>query len=153
MSRPLSSRQASTAERLRYLELGLGVDAALEEAIRLLRIVACQEHLRSDVRRARGALGRLERAWREVRADLLAYVWGDLRVRVPDARAGREIRGRASLLASLTPAVPPAVILTLADDLLEHWTRTRVDGPALPDSAGRDEDSEDSRSVETISGR
>ena len=49
--------------------------------------------------------------------------------------------------------MPPAVILTLADDLLEHWTRTRVDGPALPDSAGRDEDSEDSRSVETISGR
>jgi hypothetical protein len=129
MGELVSRREATLKQRLQYLELGLRTDAALEEAMRLLSLNgrAAGTPNRS---RLKESLREVRDAWRGIRSDLFAYVAGDLRVQLPTANVARTVRERSDLLVSLTPEVPPAVILTLVHDLVDQWNETRPHPPA-----------------------
>lgn len=126
MDQPISKRESSLRQRLEYLELGIEAEAALEEAIRLLSLGGTAEPESTNLTRLYESLRELDGEWRRLRADLVAFVKGDLPVLPPTHASAKRIRERVELLTSLTPETPPAVILSLAHDIADQWEETRA---------------------------
>ena len=120
---PMTTRSESSAsERARYLETGITVRCALDEAIRLLRLkVGADSGIGESGLKS---MKRLQAARSCVDAEMIGFLYGAFGIEVPDAATESEIRALSHELFAAMSDTSAEEIIARAGELLRRWERT-----------------------------